>query len=220
MASHPRRTTRVEADGVRRVETRGVRVVLRVFAVVVALVSLGIVVAVVAIRLAPAGRREEARSAASPPAPRAETRTDAPTVASPAPEAAKVIPRRKPDREAAAKPPPDEDPEAPFTVLEPGERRGMAVFPPPGTKPIKRGIVVPDDFELPPGYVRHHQTTDDGEQLPAILMFHPDFEYVDAHGAVVPVPESRIVPPEMAPPGLPIQMLEVRDPKAAPGAAP
>jgi len=85
---------------------------------------------------------------------------------------------------------------------------GIALFPPPGTKPIKRGIVVPDDFELPEGYVRHYQATDDGKMLPAILMFHPDYQPVDAAGHPVPVPEDRIVPPEMAPAGLALQMLE------------
>ena len=77
--------------------------------------------------------------------------------------------------------------------------------------PIRRsrGIIVPDDFELPPGYVRHYQATDDGEQLPPILMFHPDFDSVDEHGAAVALPADRVVPPEMAPPGMPIQMLEV-----------
>ena len=85
---------------------------------------------------------------------------------------------------------------------------GIALFPPPGTKPIKRGIVVPDDFELPEGYVRHYQATDDGKMLPPILMFHPDYQPVDANGQPVPVPENRIVPPELAPAGLAIQMLE------------
>ena len=85
---------------------------------------------------------------------------------------------------------------------------GIALFPPPGTKPIKRGIVVPDDFELPDGYVRHFQATDDGKMLPAILMFHPDYQPVDANGEPVPLPADRIVPPELAPAGLAIQMLE------------
>ena len=48
-----------------------------------------------------------------------------------------------------------------------------------GTKPTKIGIVVPDDFELPEGYVRHFQANEDGELLPAILLFHPDYEWVD-----------------------------------------
>ncbi|MFI5364512.1 MAG: hypothetical protein ACHQ4J_02710 [Candidatus Binatia bacterium] len=89
------------------------------------------------------------------------------------------------------------------------EPTGLALFPPPGTKPIKRGIVVPEDFELPPGYVRHYQTTDNGQRVPAILMFHPDYHPVDEHGVPIRLPVDRVVPPEMAPPGMPIQMLDV-----------
>lgn len=98
-------------------------------------------------------------------------------------------------------------------VGAPGDQGGIAAFPPPGTKPIKRGIVVPDDFELPPGYVRHYQTLDDGRQLPAVLMFHPDFELVDASGRVVPLPADRLVPPELAPEGLAIDVLDVPEPE-------
>ncbi|HEX2569372.1 MAG TPA: hypothetical protein VH877_07415 [Polyangia bacterium] len=89
------------------------------------------------------------------------------------------------------------------------ERSGIKLFPPPGTKPIKRGILVPEDFELPPGYLRHYQTTDDGQQVPAILMFHPDYKPLDKHGVPLPLPEDRVVTPELAPPGLPIKFLEV-----------
>jgi len=96
-----------------------------------------------------------------------------------------------------------------YTLNKPGEKAGLAAFPPPGTKPIKRGIIVPDDFELPEGYVRHYQTTDDGRRLPPVLMFHPDYEGVDAQGNPVPLPQDRIVPPDMAPPGLPIRTLDV-----------
>jgi hypothetical protein len=94
------------------------------------------------------------------------------------------------------------------------ERSGIKLFPPPGTKPIKRGILVPEDFELPPGYLRHYQATDDGQQVPAILMFHPDFKPLDPHGLPVPLPEDRVVTPELAPPGLPIKFLDVPKPKA------
>ncbi len=87
-------------------------------------------------------------------------------------------------------------------------RSGLALFV-PGTKPIKKGIVVPDDFPLPPGYLRHYQTTDDGQMLSAILMFHPDHTPLDANGQPIPIPENRVVPPELAPAGLPITMLEV-----------
>jgi hypothetical protein len=220
MASHPRRTTlRVDADGVKSVEARGVRIVLRVFAVVVGLVSLAVVVAVVAIRLAPARQPTEATSQAPAAPPDVQARTQPAAPPAPAADRPKVVPRRKQSADPA-KPAEGEDPDATFTLPKPGERTGIAVFPPPGTKPVKRGIIVPEDFELPPGYVRHYQTTDDGKQLPAVLMFHPDFEFVDERGTPVPLPEDRIVPPEMAPPGMPIQMLEVRDPKAPPGTAP
>ena len=94
------------------------------------------------------------------------------------------------------------------SMKQPGGPTGMALFPPPGTMPTLRGIVVPDDFPLPPGYVRHYQTTDDGRRLPAILMFHPDHPPKDAQGNELPVTPDRIVPPELAPPGLPIEMLE------------
>jgi hypothetical protein len=88
------------------------------------------------------------------------------------------------------------------------EKTGLALFV-PGTKPLKRGIVVPEGFELPPGYVRHYQTTDSGQMLEPILTFHPDYTPLDEHGQPVEVPESRVVPPELAPPGMPIVMLEV-----------
>ncbi|CAG0987254.1 hypothetical protein MYXO_02197 [Myxococcaceae bacterium] len=115
---------------------------------------------------------------------------------------------------SGAEPPEGED--APFSFGTPGERSGIQLFPPPGTMPLRGGIVVPEDFELPPGYVRHYQNTDDGERLPAILMFSPDYEWVDETGAVIALPDDGIVPPEMAPPGLAIQMLVV--PEAGTGA--
>jgi hypothetical protein len=86
---------------------------------------------------------------------------------------------------------------------------GIALFPPPGTDPPKSGLIVPEGFALPPGYVRHYQATDDGQRLPAILMFHPDYEWVDENGEPVEVPEDGVVPLEMAPAGLPLEMLEV-----------
>ncbi len=71
------------------------------------------------------------------------------------------------------------------------------------------GIAVPPDYVLPPGYVRHHQVTDEGEPLEAILMFAPDVELRDASGNLVSIPEDRIVPPEMVPPGLPIRQISL-----------
>ena len=90
-----------------------------------------------------------------------------------------------------------------------GVHDGISVFPPPGTDPPKSGIIVPDDWVLPEGYVRHFQTTDEGESLPPILMFHPDYELVDENGDPVAVLEDRVVPPELAPPGIPVRMLDI-----------
>lgn len=90
----------------------------------------------------------------------------------------------------------------------PGEKTGIHLFPPPGTKPIKGGILVPDGYALPPGYMRHYQTTDDGEMVGAILVFHPDYRPVDANGQPIPLPADRVVPPELAPPGMPIETLD------------
>jgi hypothetical protein len=100
-----------------------------------------------------------------------------------------------------------------LTIDPPGsEPRGMALFPPLGTQPLKQGIVVPEGYELPPGYVRHYQVTDAGEQLRAILMFSPDYEWVDDRGEIVPLPPDRIVPPDMAPEGMPVERLELPPP--------
>ena len=94
-----------------------------------------------------------------------------------------------------------------------GVHDGIAAFPPPGTDPPKSGVIVPDDVVLPEGYVRHHQSTDDGQELPPILMFHPDYEFYDEQGRKIDVPPDRIVPPELVPPGFPVRMLEVPAPK-------
>ena len=89
-----------------------------------------------------------------------------------------------------------------------GETGGIAAFGLPGTDPPKPGVIVPEGFELPEGFVRHYQTTDDGQQLPPILMLDPDYDLVDAAGKRI-TPPGGIVPPELVPPGMPIQMLEV-----------
>jgi hypothetical protein len=103
-----------------------------------------------------------------------------------------------------------------YELPKPGEGpTGMMLFPAPGTDPPKKGIIVPEDFELPPGYVRHYQTTDDGERLPAILMFSPDKPPLDANGEPMKVTENGVVPPEMAPPGLPIRILDPERPGEA-----
>lgn len=146
--------------------------------------------------------RVAAAEPAGPP-PRVTARRRQPQNAAPAPESAPVAPNAPPAGDAA--------------TAEPNP--GIFVFPPPGTDPPKSGIVVPEGVELPPGYVRHYQATDDGEQLEAILMFHPDYEFVDAAGRPIAIPPDRVVPPELAPPGIPVRMLvvpEPREPQAAP----
>ncbi|MFP2929405.1 hypothetical protein ACLESO_30250 [Pyxidicoccus sp. 3LG] len=130
-----------------------------------------------------------------------------PPVAARAPVPRPVAPRPQPVAtpapELAENVAPVEEPEPPYTGPT-----GTQLYR-PGTKPIKRGIVVPEDFELPSGYVRHYQSTDNGERVAAILMFHPDYSPKDESGQDIPLPENRVVPAEMAPPGLPIQMLQL-----------
>jgi hypothetical protein len=94
-----------------------------------------------------------------------------------------------------------------------GIHTGLGAFPPPGTRPPLRGLVVPDDFALPPGYVRHHQATDDGQTIAPILMFSPDIDSIDVRGVRVPIPPDRVVPPELAPPGMPLQFVRIPPPR-------
>lgn len=90
-----------------------------------------------------------------------------------------------------------------------GIHSGIGAFSPPGTSPPLVGLAVPENFELPEGYVRHFQATDDGRRIEPILMFSPDFEFFDANGHPIRIPENRVVPPDMAPPGLPIRLIEI-----------
>lgn len=89
---------------------------------------------------------------------------------------------------------------------------GLGAFNPPGTNPPVVGIAVPENFELPPGYVRHHQVTDDGQPIEPILMYSPDFQFVDAANQPLALPKDRVVLPEHAPPGLPIRRIEIPAP--------
>ncbi len=93
-----------------------------------------------------------------------------------------------------------------------GVHTGLGAFSPPGTRPPLIGLAVPEDFPLPRGYVRHYQATDDGQRIEPILMFAPDFQAVGADGRPVPMPRDRVVPPELAPPGLPIRRIVVPAP--------
>lgn len=208
----------VDRDGVRFHETSGVRKPVWLLVLAMGLVSIALLMVVRPalqrdareITVAPQSKLEEntahdvqaARVPAKPlraAAPR-EEKAALPVHAEPARPAAHNAEQAPPTAETH-----DEAPM--FGPAVPGA--GVAVFPPPGTKPMKRGIVVPDDFQLPPGYVRHYQVTDDGQRVPPILMFHPDYQPLDEHGEPIPLPADRVVPPEMAPTGLTIQMLEI-----------
>ncbi len=239
MASQPRATP---GDGVRVVRTSATRRVVRVTLLAMGVVVLVVAGALLGLRVTVAGRAvppapPSGDVAASPPAvadrfvvppPPASVARPA-TPGSPAaltsPASPASPPRTPPPARAVPRPPPPgadppEKEDAPFTIGDPDEQTGMKVFPPMGTKPIKRGIIVPDDFELPPGYVRHFQSTDDGERLPGILMFSPDYEWVDAQGRPIALPADRVVPPEMAPPGLAVRILEPPAPKPPPDGRP
>ncbi|WP_229218163.1 hypothetical protein [Rugamonas apoptosis] len=110
-------------------------------------------------------------------------------------------------------------PEVIQRLHERGIFSGLGAFSPPGTRPPLVGLAVPEDFDLPKGYVRHHQVTDDGQTIEAILMFAPDFQLVDASNQPVAMPKDRIVPPELAPPGLPHRRITIPAPRepARPG---
>ncbi len=97
-------------------------------------------------------------------------------------------------------------------LQEAGVRTGLGAFNPPGTSPPLEGLAVPEDFRLPDGYVRHHQVTDEGVPLEPILMFSPDFVLLDAKGRPIATPANRVVPPELAPPGLPLRWVRVGKP--------
>lgn len=85
---------------------------------------------------------------------------------------------------------------------------GIHAFPPLGTRPQLSGVIVPDDFELPPGYARHFQSTDDGRRLPPILMFDPVNPPLDEWGEPIDIPTDRVVPADRVPAGMPVEILE------------
>ena len=229
MASHTRPTKlRVDRDGV-RIETTGARGSVWLLAGAIGLVCLALLVLV---RLA---RHENPdASVAAPPRKLAVTDPSSRHIAGPPDKPVRanvaVTEQVAPPAAREAAPVPTKESQAP-TADAPAEEapmfggtgapgEGIAVFPPPGTKPIKRGILVPEDFELPPGYVRHYQATDDGQRVPAILMFPPDYHPVDEHGVPIPLPPDLVVPPDMAPPGMPVEMPQVPENQGeAPGGA-
>lgn len=109
-----------------------------------------------------------------------------------------------------------------------GVQGGLAAFNPPGTRPPLVGIAVSADVELPTGYVRHHQFTDDGQPIEPILMFAPDHPLVaaarqaaeaQAQAAGVQAaalqPQDLVVPVALVPAGLPIRQIVVPPPADA-----
>ena len=97
-----------------------------------------------------------------------------------------------------------------------GVTSGLGAFSPPGTRPPLIGLAVPEDFVLPEGYVRHYQATDDGQRIEPILMYSPDHQFFDAANQPIAIPQDRVVPPELAPPGMPIRRIVIPAP-AEPG---
>lgn len=93
-----------------------------------------------------------------------------------------------------------------------GIHTGLGAFNPPGTRPPMVGLAVPENFVLPEGYVRHHQATDDGQRIEAILMFSPDRPVFDANHQPIDIPANRVVPAELAPKGLPIRLVVIPAP--------
>lgn len=205
-----RTTVRVDGDGVKSIETAGVRPGVWIAAAVLIAICIGFVL------LRPASMPDETLLAANDSAAPQPAKAEPPQRAQP--PAFKPIRRAEPAdvpvRPADAPPQPaaERSDDIGDTDSEESDApTGIALFPPPGTDPLKRGLLVPEDFELPPGYVRHYQATDDGQRVPAILMFHPDYDWVDEQGRHIDVPPDGIVPPELAPAGLPLQMLDPPD---------
>ena len=137
-----RRKVRVDADGVRIEKLSGVRG--RVWLIVAAIALVGI--ALLLRRPAPISETARERVAQPPAAPRQAPPPPA------VPAAAARIPPPAPANDAPAS---EGDEHPMFGKPNPGEPSGVALFPPMGSDPIKRGLVVPEDFELPAGYVRH-----------------------------------------------------------------
>ncbi|HVH17002.1 MAG TPA: hypothetical protein VNF72_01770 [Myxococcota bacterium] len=157
---------------------------------------------------APLSPPADSQSAVRPAAPALPPRIEVRAVRAPA-EEPPTPPSDTPDAEAPL-------PAREAMPIAPIAPSGIGLFPPPGTDPPKIGIIVPEGFELPEGYVRHYQVTDDGQALPPILMFHPDYDWVDEGGAHVEASENGVVPPELAPAGMPIEMLELPETPSEP----
>jgi hypothetical protein len=246
MASRARQASvHVDRDGVRTVATARMSVVAWAL-LAIGLPILLTVVAVAVIRFAPvraarppqtvpvaetahaqapsldAATRPRVADPAAPAGVAAAPPRD-PAPSAPAPRSERVTPRRL--ASAGPRPAPEKDTfdidarDAIPALIAAGEQGGITVFPLPGTDPPKAGVIVPEGFPLPEGFVRHYQSTDDGERLPAILMVHPDYQLVDEHGTPVVAPGG-VVPPELAPAGMEVHMLEPPEKPRASAPAP
>ncbi|PZO09324.1 MAG: hypothetical protein DCF27_06800 [Lysobacteraceae bacterium] len=179
-----------------------------------ALAAVVVLGAVVAWRLLAPGspERTAAAVAAADPAP-AQPGATTPRRSAPRPgQAIDELPNSDPNDLANYFRPGDPEPtgaELIGALHDVGIRTGIGAFNPPGTSPPLEGLAVPEDYELPEGYVRHHQSTDDGVAIEPILMFAPDFRLYDANGRPIAMPDSRVVPPELAPPGLPPRRVRI-----------
>lgn len=148
-------------------------------------------------------------------APTADAARSAQPAASPTTQEPEAMPSTDPDDLAAYFEPGDPEPtgaEVITALREAGVRTGLGAFNPPGTSPPLEGLAVPEDFKLPEGYVRHHQVTDGGVPIEPILMFSPEFVLYDPSGKPIALPEDRVVPPELAPPGLPLRRVRIPKP--------
>ncbi|PRH82599.1 hypothetical protein C6N40_06670 [Arenimonas caeni] len=133
----------------------------------------------------------------------------------PPPEIPVELPSVDPDDLAVHFRPGDPEPtgaELITALQEAGIHTGLGAFNPPGTSPPLEGLAVPEDYELPEGYLRHHQFHDDGRPIEAILMFAPGAEFRDAQGNLVALPANGVVPPELAPKDLPLRWVRPDQP--------
>ncbi|MGJ7901191.1 hypothetical protein [Lysobacter sp. 1R34A] len=157
---------------------------------------------------ATAGVDRDAASAPLDGSPASANRTR-PAASSPEPPA---MPSNDPNDLAAYFRPGDPEPTGAQVIealQQAGVRTGLGAFNPPGTSPPLLGLAVPENYELPTGYVRHHQVTDEGVPIEPVLMFAPGFTLHDAQGRPIAMPADRVVPPELAPPGMPQRPIRI-----------
>lgn len=211
MASQPPPHTPSDPDGVTVTpHRRGDRFTPGV--ALVALVALGAGLAWVLWPSAPGSAPQAAAPVATAPAPEPAARPLRPMAT---PEIPVELPSVDPNDLAVHFRPGDPEPtgaEVITALQEAGIHTGLGAFNPPGTSPPLEGLAVPEDFELPEGYQRHYQFTDDGQPIEAILMFTPEARLYDANGNPIALPADGVVPPELAPKGLPLRWVRPNKP--------